>query len=148
MVEFAIMLPMLLLIMFGLLEFGRIIFIYTAVTMSSREAARYGTSIGGNGSGTARYLDCPGIRTAAKRVSSLAGVTDGQITVEYYDESTKVGECDSITASVVPGEGDGLMKVSIVGTYTPLAVALVDLPSFAISSVSQRTIIKSIILVD
>ena len=40
MVEFALVLPLLLLVMFGIIEFGRLLFIYSAVFTSSRDAAR------------------------------------------------------------------------------------------------------------
>ena len=46
MVEFALVLPMLILVLFGIIEVGRLLFIYNAVATSSREAARYGSAAG------------------------------------------------------------------------------------------------------
>jgi Flp pilus assembly protein TadG len=41
-VEFALILPVLLLLMFGVIEFGRLLFIYTEVSNATREAVRFG----------------------------------------------------------------------------------------------------------
>ena len=41
MVEFAFVLPILLLVVFGLLEVGRLIFIYSSITNASRNASRH-----------------------------------------------------------------------------------------------------------
>ena len=46
MVEFAIALPFLLLILFGILEIGRLIFTYSGVVNASREGVRYGSATG------------------------------------------------------------------------------------------------------
>ena len=45
-VEFALILPILLLLVLGIIEFGRLIFMYAIVTSSSREAVRYGAATG------------------------------------------------------------------------------------------------------
>ncbi|MEN4041110.1 MAG: pilus assembly protein, partial [Anaerolineaceae bacterium] len=42
MVEFALAIPVLLLILFGIIEMGRLMFYYSSVATASREAARYG----------------------------------------------------------------------------------------------------------
>ena len=44
MVEFALILPILLLVILGIIEFGRLLFFYSSVTSASREAARYGSA--------------------------------------------------------------------------------------------------------
>ena len=64
MVEFAIALPVLLLLLYGILEAGRLLFVYSTVVTASRQAARYGATTGENGSGVPRYQDCDGIRAA------------------------------------------------------------------------------------
>jgi Flp pilus assembly protein TadG len=45
MVEFALLAPLLLLILVGTMEFGRIIIIYTSITNAVREGARYGVVV-------------------------------------------------------------------------------------------------------
>ena len=51
MVEFALVLPLLLLLVYGVIEAGRLLFIYSAVFTSSREGARYGSASGDVGGG-------------------------------------------------------------------------------------------------
>ena len=51
-VEFALVLPILLVLMMGLIEFGRLLFIYSAAATASREAVRYGSAAGENPGGT------------------------------------------------------------------------------------------------
>jgi TadE-like protein len=70
MVEFALVFPVVLLLIYGIMEFGRMIYIYSSVTTASREAARYGVAVGTVG-GVPRYLDCPGILDAAERAAIL-----------------------------------------------------------------------------
>ena len=48
-VEFSLIIPILMLLIVGAIEFGRLMFIISAVTTASREAARYGFSSGENG---------------------------------------------------------------------------------------------------
>ncbi len=45
-VEFAIVLPFLMLMLFGMIEIGRALFHYHAVTKSVRDATRYLTRVG------------------------------------------------------------------------------------------------------
>src|SRR5687767_701157 len=81
MVEFAIVLPMLLLLLYGILEAGRLLFIYSTVVTATRQAVRYGSATGQgldytaqggpDNSGVPRYQDCYGIRLAANRVDFL-----------------------------------------------------------------------------
>ena len=62
MVEFGLALPILLLVVYGLIESGRAVFIYASVATAARQAARYGSATGDNGAGTLYYNDCSGIR--------------------------------------------------------------------------------------
>lgn len=57
-VEFALILPLALLLTLGLIEFGRMIFMYAAVTSSAREGARYGAAAGVGVNGMVQYADC------------------------------------------------------------------------------------------
>ena len=50
-VEFAVVMPMFLTLIMGIVELGRLMIIYTGATTASREAARYGASVGISPSG-------------------------------------------------------------------------------------------------
>ena len=82
-VEFALALPIFLLVVYGLLEAGRLIYAYAAVTTASREAVRYASAWGVNTAGKPQYQDCAGIRNAAKNVGFLLNLADTDITIQY-----------------------------------------------------------------
>ena len=46
MVEFALVLPILLMLLYGILEAGRLLFIYSTIVTASRQAVRYGSATG------------------------------------------------------------------------------------------------------
>ena len=81
MVEFALVLPILLVTMFGIMEFGRLLFIYVTTASASREAARYAAAVGISDNGVEFYNDCAGIRAAAQRVGVLAGIQNNDIII-------------------------------------------------------------------
>ena len=88
MVEFAIVFPIVLLITYGMIEFGRMMFIYAAVTGAAREGARYGAAVGDIGDGTPYYKDCDGIITATKRGAILTPINTSDITIKYDNGPT------------------------------------------------------------
>ena len=74
---------MILLLIFGMFEFGRFIVMTSTVTNASREAARYATATGPGSGSAPRYADCDGMRAAAKAFGVLGEPTLAQITLEY-----------------------------------------------------------------
>ncbi|MCJ7717211.1 MAG: pilus assembly protein, partial [Anaerolineales bacterium] len=116
MVEFAIVFPLLLLLLFGIFEFGRIMFAYSAAVSSSREAARYGAAIFDTGGGIPRYEDCNGIREAAKKIGRYAGITDADITIQYSNES---GIYSSACPPIQEVSAADVISVSISTSITP-----------------------------
>ena len=116
MVEFAIVFPLLLMLLFGIFEFGRIMFAYSIAISASREAARYGAAMLDTGGGIPQYEDCAGIRAAAKRIGQFSGIADAEITIQYSNEtgiyssvcppSQEVSSADTISvtinASIIP----------------------------------------------
>jgi len=148
MVEFALILPLLLLVMFAIIEFGRLLFIYSGVFTASRDAARYGAAAGDIGGYVAHYQDCAGMRAAARRIGNLVGITT--ITIQYDDFAPTVpagtpNTCPSSgTGPAAYGLGDRV-RVTVNAPYTPI-LPLVNLPpgGFQISSTAVRTILKDI----
>ena len=113
MAEFAIALPILLLIILGLIETGRLIFIYAGVVTSSREAARYGSAQGliDKDSIYFKYQDCAGIRETAESVAFLIPPSDLTITIEYdAPGTTYYQECEDT-------DGDGIDKGIVVSPH-------------------------------
>ena len=139
-VEFAIVFPLLLLLIFGIFEISRIMLAYSAVVSASREAARYGAAILDTGGGIPQYEDCTGIRETAKRMGQFTGITDADITIQYSNDS-------GIYSNVCPPSQEVLsadtISVTINTSVTP-NTPIGNFHAIPISSSSSRTILKNI----
>ncbi|MFQ5924267.1 MAG: TadE family protein, partial [Anaerolineales bacterium] len=62
--EFALIMPVLLLLVLGIVEFGRMMIMFSSVSTASRDAVRYAVSVGEGSTGIPHYQDCLGIRAA------------------------------------------------------------------------------------
>ncbi len=144
MVEFALVLPILLLLVIGLIEAGRLIFMYSAVISASREAVRYGVTTGTNASGTPLAQDCDGMRAAARKAATIVTLEDSDIVIQYDNGpgTAVLATCSGSTTSFEPQSGNRLV-VTISTQYEP-AVPLVPLGPLTISSTAARTYIGQI----
>lgn len=152
MVEFAIVLPILLLLLYGVLEVGRLLFMYSTIVTASRQASRYGATTGAGTGGAPRYQDCAGIREAANRVDYLSAFdhlgADVDIVYDSGDPDTSddFDECDVMPSDngVNPGSANTTrIIVTVRGQFTPL-VPLIPLPARTITAESARTILTSV----
>ena len=146
-VEFALILPLLLLVVLGLIEAGRLIFIYAAVTSASREAVRYGSATGENAGGLARYEDCAGINAAALNIGVLTELTSDDIQIRYYNSPSDADNAwlDTCPPDKSPKSGSQI-GVFVSAPYSPI-IPMPFIPSFnnmTITASSRRTIIRSI----
>jgi len=138
-VEFALILPVLLLLMFGVIEFGRLLFIYTEVSNAAREAVRYGI-VQGTGMDAANYEDCEGIRAAAQGATVLTAIEDDDISISYDNGHEEIYEtCPPHSADPGVHFGDRLM-VEIIYQVTPL-VLFRDAGPFNVRFSTARTIV-------
>lgn len=146
MVEFAMVLPMLLLMLVAVFEFGRAAWVYMSVGTASREAARYGAGIGDRGDGTPQYLDCDGIRAVAMEFGAPAGVEAGDITITY-DEGPGTSVLGSCPMSIGDVETGDRINVQVVGQFKIIpALMLADFPAFTINSGVSRSILMEIVV--
>jgi Flp pilus assembly protein TadG len=152
MVEFALVLPILLLLIYGLLEVGRLLFIYSSVVSAARQAARYASTTGVNAGGIFRYRDCDGMRDAAQRVAFIDDFADADIEI-WHDEGEGVNEISycpagtSFDTTFTPTTGNiNRVRVRVHTQYTPI-VPIVPLEPFEIESISARTILVSVPIV-
>ncbi len=151
MVEFALALPIFLLVVYGLLEVGRLVFMYAAVTTASREAVRYASGWGINNSAEHQYLDCAGIRGAAKNVGFLLGLQDTDIVISYDSGPGTAGAayCTAgttspwTTPSLDPGQR---VIVTVTATYRPVLRFFLPLTQQTITSTTRRTLMGIIAL--
>jgi Flp pilus assembly protein TadG len=163
-VEFALILPILLLVVYGLLETGRVIVTYNSVVTAARQAARYGSASGlvdtneDDMPDSPRYQYCKGMRESAQgvafiglinRVALINLINNEDITL-YYDSgpgTTQTAYCSAGTtkdASVTLNTGERIMA-EVSADYTPI-LPLVPFGTIPISASSARTILGSITL--
>ena len=177
MAEFAIVLPLLLLVVFGLLEVGRAIFIYSSATNASREAVRYATAFGVDPGGDLHYHNCAGIRDAARSTAILLTLADDDIVIEYdeglvlddngtpgdttddsYSKGASRGLCDD-AADMADGTTDGVASnislgcgdrvvVTVTVDYSPMVNFIPQLQGREIVSASARSYYGRIDLTD
>lgn len=141
--EFALTLPITLLFILGIVEFGRLMITYTAISSASREAARYGAAVGNDGDGTiVKFEDCDGIREAAKRVTdAFLVIEDADITIQYDR-----GPGTSIYSSCSPNPDTVQLGDRIVVNVSAIYSPIIDFGfgNFDVVSESKRTIVKEV----
>lgn len=146
-VEFGLILPVLLLIIVCIAEFGRLMITYSSVASASRDAARYGASVGENSTGVAHYEDCDGIRETVERISLFL---EPNITMEFDVDGP--GGTDSVEYCQVGKSVDPIdvtlgsrILITVTATYQPLVfVPIFALPPTPITAETNRTILKEI----
>lgn len=148
-VEFALILPVLIMIVSSVFELGRLFIVYSSLSNAAQEATRYALASGTNGSGTLHFLDCAGIRAAAKRSANMHALDDSDIDIWYdngdstaYDSSTYLALCDAHPAPSLIQTTNRIV-VSVRSTYQPM-VLFFDLPPLPVTFLSARTIIKEV----
>lgn len=145
--EFAIALPILLVVLVGIFEVGRMVFIYAAVTNASRNAVRYASAVGrDDATGLTKYNYCEGIKQTAVKSSFLVPNIDIEIN---YDNGTpgtppagSSSQCSVYNASQVDtavkvSSGDRV-QVIVTATYKPM-VKLIPFSTRTITATSYRT---------
>ena len=160
MVEFALVFPIVLLITYGIIEFGRMVFIYAAVTGAARESARYGAAAGDvlvSGKWIPYYTYCDGIKNAAQRGAILTPIEAGNINV-WYDHGPGAPFTNPPDPLVPPANicpvgtsyydkdiidrGDRI-GVHLEVQYEPI-IAFLGFTGFKITSENARTILVNI----
>src|SRR5689334_7475868 len=133
--EFALALPVLLMLLYGVLETGRLLFIYGSTVTASRQAVRYGSATGISPNGVPYYQDCVGILEAAKKVSFINRFEDSDILITYDEGPQDAGPyptCGTLTSV----ENGDRIKVSVSTQWTPI-VSLLPFKPFQINSESE-----------
>jgi hypothetical protein len=144
-VEFALILPVFLLLILGIIEFGRIMVTYSSISTASRDAVRYAVSVGDSPSGIPHYQDCLGIRAASENVTVFVDPTivialdtdgPGGATPTEYCQLGKVS--DPIDVSL-----GAQISVTVTQIYDPL-LPLVELPTMPLTSETARTVLRDV----
>lgn len=158
MVEFAIVLPVLLALLYGILEAGRLIFLYSTVVNASRQAVRWGSASGpGTGTGNAnekRYQDCDGIRAVAQKAGFL-GTFDtitidndsGPGTTSYNASHVGAPFCAvgaTTDSTFAPTDNTKRITVTVTEQFTPIVPKLVPFIARPVSATSSRSVIVKV----
>lgn len=145
MLEFALMLPIILLLLMAVMDFGRMLFLYSQVSNAAREAARFG-SVVGTDPANPQYIDCSGIRDAGEGTVALPLVNFDPATdiiIEYDDgQSVFAFTCDDSPSEDDLSRGDRV-RVTINAEFlflTPMISAFTS--GFDVSFTSARTILR------
>jgi len=142
-VEFALAFPIMLMVIIGIFESGRLLVIYTTSVSASRAAARFGTSVGTGDSGLPHYSDCNGMRERAMSIGVLSGIEPADIAITYLiPDEVMPALCGTVsTDDLVFGSR---IQVVVVGHYQPISYFSNFFPNFNIVSESRRTILKGV----
>ena len=144
-VEFALILPVLLLMVLGIVEFGRMMLMISSVSTASRDAVRYAVSVGDSSTGIPHYQNCLGIRSAVENIALFSDPTvvitfdtdgpGGAAPVEYCQMGKDTDPIDVLLGARI--------SVTVSDLYDPL-VPLVGLPSIPIASETARTVLRDV----
>jgi hypothetical protein len=154
-VEFALVLPILLMMIFGIIDFGRVLTTYAMASNSLRDALRLAEIIGYQDVGQDPvYIQCDRMWETIKRTFFL-GLTDADIQINYLDnDDADPLDGVAIVASCTPGgpnpdpnalrNGD-MLHISFNTSIRPLTPLLGRfVPAVTMTFSGQRTIVKNI----
>lgn len=144
MAEFALVLPILLLVVYGLLETGRLIFMYAAMTNAAREAARFGSTDCDELGCVPQYQNCAAIRDTAKRDGFMLNLQDDEIDITYDEGpgTSAIDTCDAadgVKETLAVASGDRIV-VTITKTFTPIVPMVPQLETLQFTASTARTI--------
>lgn len=155
-VEFALILPILLILVLGIIDFGRVLTTYAVASNAVRDALRQAEILGfaaefsSNPSQIPPYRDCARIRAIASRTLF---VSPDDITIAYIDHTKATSdvsrrtECNTATFPDSQIRNGDLLEVEYQGQInflTPFMSAIT--PSMPVRFHGQRTIVKTIAL--
>lgn len=138
MVEFAIALPLLLMLLVGIMEVGRLLVMYTLVVNASRDAVRYASAVGLDDSGNPKYIYCNGITDAAESSAYFVSLDTVEISYDGGPGTGSIGVCGAVTEDDLRS-GDRV-TVEVAATYNPI-LTLLPIEPRIISATSSRTIL-------
>lgn len=141
-VEFALSLPILLLFIAGIIDFGMILFSYSQASNSLRNALRYAEVFGYTTEDYVPYLDCAGMTDAA---SSNVFTTDHDVTITYIKASNVANtyDCSAYTTDELNAilESGDILQIELVASVDPLFLPTGELE---LNFEGQRTVIQAI----
>jgi Flp pilus assembly protein TadG len=128
-VEFALVVPVFLLLVFGVLDFGRAVYEYNTIVNAARQGARYGII---------NFTDGPGIKAAAKAAAGPLGIADANITIRCFAYGSSSGSVTQTCTTVTPGDQ---ISVQVDYAYTSLMSTFLKVaPTINLTSTSRMIV--------
>ncbi len=156
-VEFALIVPLLLVFLIGIMEFSRMLAVYNGVSNSAREAARWGSVVGTNANGIRYFFDCAGMKAAAYRTSILTDLSQVEIIYEAPNETDgsfdEIGYCNESNVprntantkdlEVLDLQNGYRIRINVTAHFAPI-VPLLPIPERDYVAEAARTIYTNI----
>jgi Flp pilus assembly protein TadG len=145
-VEFALVIPIILMLMMGIVDFGRLMFALVSISNATREASRYASVRGSDLDGENQITDCDGIASIARGTAFLFELNS--ITVSYERNGTVYATCASPPSAEALQMGDRVVvsTTATIRILTPMISNIV--PAFPVWFTSARTIVPGGVQVD
>jgi len=144
-VEFAIALPVLLALLVGVMEVGRMILTYAMVNNASRDAVRYASAFGIGDDGLLKYNNCAGIKAIAQKSAFI--VTLSSVSISYKDENGNAPTSPGNICNATSGEDADItvdsnwtVTVTVEASYKPV-IKLIPIGQKDFEATSTRTIL-------
>lgn len=140
--EFALVLPILLLVFMAIFDFGRLLFLYSQVMNGAREGARYG-SVAGVNLTDPQFRQCDNIRNAVLQGFGLPIELDS-IVIEYDDGvDLRAFTCDPLDPPEATAlEAGDRIRVTVTAEYEFMTPGMSQMfPDMTLSFTSARTLL-------
>lgn len=124
MVEFALVLPMFLFLVFGVLDFGRAVYADSTITNAAREGARYGIISPSPASA---------IQAKVQQFAATLSIPAADVSVSCVTADT-TNDCANATA------GDTI-TVAVTYTYVPVVVDIAQFTGPSLTLATQATMV-------
>jgi Flp pilus assembly protein TadG len=154
-VEFAVVAPLLFLLLFGVIEFARLGHGFTTVWTAAREGARYATTVGDNDSdGLPNYLDCASITEAALAKVIGMSLASSDVSITFSDVAgVPVADCEPATSLPAPSPSGSTnidngfgVQVEVVGEFNAIVPLLSSfLDGIDLDSSQNRSVFKGVV---
>jgi hypothetical protein len=126
-IEFALTVPIFLMLVFGIIDLARLIFAYTQVIDAARQGVRYGI-VEGLDQGNYQYLDCDGIIGAAQDTPGLVPGNSLDVTVTYLNLQSNKDQIATCKGGPLPTlnllKDGAVLAVKVTGEITPITPVL------------------------
>jgi len=132
------------LLLYVLVEAGRLLILNSTIQSASLQAARYGSASGKGNANIPYFQDCDGIREAANRTNRSGTFDSIRIAYDNGIGTDTYNTCDgSVDTSILPSDNSRIV-VTVSQEFKPLIPWLAPLLTRTITETSARTILNEV----